>query len=78
MLNYSFYLYVKKEEFCLGEDTAYAVARHKLLWVPYVSVSVLFVADVKITYNTFKSSMVATADCKTIFTVDPGACVSVF
>ena len=38
-------------------------------------VSVLFVADVKISYNTFKSCMVATADSKTIFTLDPGASI---
>ncbi|XP_076459835.1 meiosis-specific with OB domain-containing protein-like isoform X2 [Babylonia areolata] len=32
---------------------------------------ILFVADMKITYNSFKSSMVGTTDSKTIFTVDP-------
>lgn len=35
-------------------------------------ISVIFAADIKITYNNFKSSLVASADCKTIFTTNPG------
>ncbi|PVD38831.1 hypothetical protein C0Q70_01455 [Pomacea canaliculata] len=38
-------------------------------WIPYDTV--IFAADIKITYNNFKSSLVASADCKTIFTTNP-------
>ena len=38
---------------------------------------VLFASDVKITYNSFKASMVATADSKTIFTMNPGTVIVV-
>lgn len=36
--------------------------------------SVIFAADVKITFNEFRSSMVASTSSKTLVTVDPGEC----
>ncbi|KAL8601495.1 hypothetical protein ACOMHN_000437 [Nucella lapillus] len=53
--------------FCL--DLWQSHADLSLLWTPFETV--LFMADVKITYNTFKSAMVGSADSKTIFTMDP-------
>jgi hypothetical protein len=35
-------------------------------------ISVIFAADVKITYDDYRSTMIATADSKTIVTVNPG------
>ena len=35
-------------------------------------ISVLFAADVKVTYDDYRSTMIATADSKTIVTVNPG------
>ena len=38
----------------------------------YISVLVLFAADVKVTFDNYKKGMIATADSKTIFTMNPG------
>ncbi|RUS69304.1 hypothetical protein EGW08_022932, partial [Elysia chlorotica] len=39
-------------------------------WIPMETV--LFAADVRITYNDYRSSMTASTDSKTIFTINPG------
>ena len=43
---------------------------YALSWVPLETV--LFVADVRINFDNFRQSMLATCDSKTVFTPNPG------
>ena len=43
-----------------------------ILTVQYLFVAVLFAADVRVTFDDYKKAMVATANSKTVITVNPG------
>ena len=46
------------------------IVDYALSWVPLETV--LFVADVRISFDNFRQSMLATCDSKTVFTPNPG------
>ena len=49
---------------------------YALSWVPLETV--LFVADVRINFDNFRQSMMATCDSKTVFTPNPGKFIHTF